>query len=479
MFSDELPYTNRLRCPLCNKECTREGTVYTHISVCDGKPDADNLLVPFYPYTHSHKNSHLAFLSVGECFDILINPEPIIRMIQLLYLDPNKYWCHTIQVLNSLKTIFRYYDTDKQQWVKCTNNEQVSDDNDIPMIDVFNELLNTSSSDLKNILMRYESILNNETSTCIMRIIRDCEDTNDSSRRFRGRIIRTLKQLFYDNKEMLVDSMKYVDKCVMINNNLLKKYEDFTKPNVTITDFVQCISKIHNGSVKNDSIEPTIHNEILANSKAKSKSKSFDIQNKNKHDSNKKDLINVSIDNTIDDTIDDSIDDSIDDCVHKTISSELVEEEIVFEQKICKKETKQPINKPIKISNKPKIESSEEKEIDFSKSPRHKQKICKTETIEEKKSNKRKNLPTNIRIKVAGEQHYKCNNTPGSKLSGLERYKCPLWKLTDGTRGTFDAAGFDIDHIIEVSRDGSDERDNLQALCPHCHAYKTRYFRSK
>ena len=105
--------------------------------------------------------------------------------------------------------------------------------------------------------------------------------------------------------------------------------------------------------------------------------------------------------------------------------------------------------------------------------------ILSDETIKEKKTNKRKNLPTSIRNKIAGDQHYKCNNTPGSKLSGLVGYECPLWKLDNDSRGSFDAAGFDIDHILEVSKGGSDKRDNLQALCPSCHAYKTRNFRSE
>jgi hypothetical protein len=33
---------------------------------------------------------------------------------------------------------------------------------------------------------------------------------------------------------------------------------------------------------------------------------------------------------------------------------------------------------------------------------------------------------------------------------------------------------FEVDHIIELCDGGKDEYDNLQALCPNCHALKTR-----
>jgi len=31
-----------------------------------------------------------------------------------------------------------------------------------------------------------------------------------------------------------------------------------------------------------------------------------------------------------------------------------------------------------------------------------------------------------------------------------------------------------VDHIIPVSKGGSDEDDNLQSICPTCHEHKTR-----
>lgn len=38
---------------------------------------------------------------------------------------------------------------------------------------------------------------------------------------------------------------------------------------------------------------------------------------------------------------------------------------------------------------------------------------------------------------------------------------------------------FEIDHIIELGDGGKDEFDNLQALCPNCHAEKTRLYKLK
>jgi hypothetical protein len=76
--------------------------------------------------------------------------------------------------------------------------------------------------------------------------------------------------------------------------------------------------------------------------------------------------------------------------------------------------------------------------------------------------------------RIAGKQNYKCANKPGANLKGLERYSCPLWKIKNkNIRGSFDAAGYDIDHIVKysITKDNSDE--NLQALCVNCRRSKT------
>jgi hypothetical protein len=76
--------------------------------------------------------------------------------------------------------------------------------------------------------------------------------------------------------------------------------------------------------------------------------------------------------------------------------------------------------------------------------------------------------------RIAGKQKYKCANKPGANLKGLEQYSCPLWKIKNkNIRGSFDAAGYDIDHIVKysITKDNSDE--NLQALCVNCRRSKT------
>ena len=61
----------------------------------------------------------------------------------------------------------------------------------------------------------------------------------------------------------------------------------------------------------------------------------------------------------------------------------------------------------------------------------------------------------------------------------MENYKCPYWKLPDeNTKGSFDSTGYEIDHIMEFSISGNDDRANLQALCLPCHREKTNRFNS-
>ena len=67
-----------------------------------------------------------------------------------------------------------------------------------------------------------------------------------------------------------------------------------------------------------------------------------------------------------------------------------------------------------------------------------------------KKQQKRK-YSTSHRIEIAYKSQYKCNS-------------CKM--LLPPT--------FEVDHIIELQDGGKDEYNNLQALCPNCHALKTR-----
>jgi 5-methylcytosine-specific restriction endonuclease McrA len=62
---------------------------------------------------------------------------------------------------------------------------------------------------------------------------------------------------------------------------------------------------------------------------------------------------------------------------------------------------------------------------------------------------------------VAGRQRYKC-------AASVVGYKCPL-------RGrVFDESGYEVDHIIRLADGGSNEPDNLQALCAMCHSVKSK-----
>jgi hypothetical protein len=49
----------------------------------------------------------------------------------------------------------------------------------------------------------------------------------------------------------------------------------------------------------------------------------------------------------------------------------------------------------------------------------------------------------------------------------VEGYNCPFQGKT------FDESGFQIDHLIEIADGGTNDIDNLQALCPCCHSFKT------
>lgn len=78
-----------------------------------------------------------------------------------------------------------------------------------------------------------------------------------------------------------------------------------------------------------------------------------------------------------------------------------------------------------------------------------------------------------IKNEILVEQDNKCANSPTKPAINLADYKCLLWKYGDGV---FDEAGYAIDHIDEYCKTRNSDRSNLQALCPNCHAVKTRRF---
>jgi hypothetical protein len=70
-------------------------------------------------------------------------------------------------------------------------------------------------------------------------------------------------------------------------------------------------------------------------------------------------------------------------------------------------------------------------------------------------------------------QDYKCANSISKPSINLSDYECLLWKYRDGK---FDLAGYEFDHIDEYCHSRNSDISNIQALCPNCHAVKTRKF---
>jgi hypothetical protein len=86
---------------------------------------------------------------------------------------------------------------------------------------------------------------------------------------------------------------------------------------------------------------------------------------------------------------------------------------------------------------------------------------------------KRAYVSEKVRHTILARQAKKCANKPGRKSYGLSGFACPLW--TAGT-GAFDESGLHIDHITEWTLTHDNSPENLQALCPCCHAVKTKRF---
>lgn len=90
---------------------------------------------------------------------------------------------------------------------------------------------------------------------------------------------------------------------------------------------------------------------------------------------------------------------------------------------------------------------------------------------------------------IAGNQFHRCANDPDpdslinkrmpKESRGLGNFECPLYKIQGENRGLFGPGGYQIDHIVEKARKGSNNETNLQALCQICHAYKTSKFMAK
>lgn len=76
---------------------------------------------------------------------------------------------------------------------------------------------------------------------------------------------------------------------------------------------------------------------------------------------------------------------------------------------------------------------------------------------------KRRFLSEVARRRVAAQQGWQCRGV-----------YCWLWASSAGPT-TLLPAEFEIDHRVALCNGGRDSVDNLQALCPTCHRYKTHY----
>lgn len=82
-------------------------------------------------------------------------------------------------------------------------------------------------------------------------------------------------------------------------------------------------------------------------------------------------------------------------------------------------------------------------------------------------------IPVADELILFKKQNGCCANFPDSNLDRIGNYKCHLWKDPDHN-GKFDQVGYQIDHIIDHYISGNNSIDNLQLLCPQCHALKTK-----
>jgi 5-methylcytosine-specific restriction endonuclease McrA len=71
----------------------------------------------------------------------------------------------------------------------------------------------------------------------------------------------------------------------------------------------------------------------------------------------------------------------------------------------------------------------------------------------------RATISDSTRYSILVRQSFRCK--------GIPSYTCPF------NGRCFDEAGYDVDHVIPLVDGGSNESDNLQALCPCCHRVKT------
>tara|TARA_B110000046_G_C12995294_1_gene399771 strand:+ start:1401 stop:1727 length:327 start_codon:yes stop_codon:yes gene_type:complete len=79
----------------------------------------------------------------------------------------------------------------------------------------------------------------------------------------------------------------------------------------------------------------------------------------------------------------------------------------------------------------------------------------------------RKSIHWCVKLHVAASQNFRC---------GGDKKRCIRWVVDDGV---FGPEAFEIDHKTPLSKNGTDSIDNLIAICPACHAIKSREERIK
>ncbi|HLX52331.1 MAG TPA: ankyrin repeat domain-containing protein, partial [Aquella sp.] len=101
---------------------------------------------------------------------------------------------------------------------------------------------------------------------------------------------------------------------------------------------------------------------------------------------------------------------------------------------------------------------------------------CMSNSLNENNDKQSCKLTELINMRVAGRQHFRCANKPGSQLIGLENIVCPEW--TGSSEGSFNKDGYEIDHTTKFCINHDDSEFNLQALCPSCHRTKYNKYKS-
>lgn len=121
--------------------------------------------------------------------------------------------------------------------------------------------------------------------------------------------------------------------------------------------------------------------------------------------------------------------------------------------------------KNIKQHEKPCSQSVRHEEclVHTAHSPSAEDGTCRSTYVAATKNTKRRSIHWCKKLHVAARQNFRCATTLKSS--------CPRWQLDNGV---FGAEAFEVDHIMPYSSSGDNSVENLRALCPACHAIRSR-----